>query len=88
MSDLPPFDPPYQPVSAELGRALQEFENSPKGQAGGANGKKDKASFLVVPFAQKDEAKALGAKWDATARKWYVPEGKDKEVFKRWLPPV
>lgn len=42
--------------------------------------------FLVVPFAEKDDAKGLGARWDAAARKWYVPLGKDLEAFKRWLP--
>jgi ribonuclease HI len=28
--------------------------------------------YLCVPFAQKDEAKSLGAKWDATRKKWYI----------------
>lgn len=42
--------------------------------------------FLVVSFAEKDEAKGLGARWDAKARKWYVPAGKDKDLFKRWWP--
>lgn len=29
-------------------------------------------AYLAVPFAQKDRAKALGAKWDANAKKWYT----------------
>jgi ribonuclease HI len=33
------------------------------------------AVYLNVPFAKKDEAKALGARWDADKRKWYVREG-------------
>jgi len=28
--------------------------------------------YLNVPYAHKDEAKALGAKWDAGKKKWYV----------------
>jgi putative DNA primase/helicase len=40
--------------------------------------------FLVVPFAEKDQAKALGAKWDRRARCWYVPAGTDPEPFARW----
>ena len=28
---------------------------------------------LSVPFAQKDAAKALGARWDAARRTWAVP---------------
>ncbi len=28
--------------------------------------------YLVVPFAEKEEAKRLGARWDAVAKKWYA----------------
>jgi len=28
--------------------------------------------YLNVPFAQKDHAKGLGAKWDASKKKWYI----------------
>ena len=30
--------------------------------------------YFNVPFAQKDQAKALGARWDPTARSWYAPD--------------
>jgi DTW domain-containing protein YfiP len=40
--------------------------------------------FLKVPFAEKDEAKALGARWDAAKKKWYVPAGTDAGPFSRW----
>jgi putative DNA primase/helicase len=40
--------------------------------------------FLAVPFAEKNQAKALGAKWDRRARAWYVPAGIDPEPFTRW----
>ncbi len=43
-------------------------------------------TFLDVPFKQKDDAKALGARWDAAARKWFVPEGVDIAPFRAWLP--
>lgn len=41
-------------------------------------------TFLNVPFAEKDEAKQLGARWDAAKKKWYVPQGVDLEGFSRW----
>jgi hypothetical protein len=50
-------------------------------------------TYLNVPFAQKDAAKALGAKWDAIHKKWYVPADKDIMLFTAWqtesseLPP-
>ena len=40
--------------------------------------------YLNVPFAQKDEAKALGARWDAIPKKWYVSADKDITLFARW----
>lgn len=33
--------------------------------------------YLAVPFSEKNEAKALGAKWDKDAKSWYAPEGVD-----------
>ena len=43
-------------------------------------------TYLDVPFKAKDEAKSLGARWDAVARKWYVPEGRELAAFQAWLP--
>lgn len=43
---------------------------------------------LEVPFAEKDEAKALGARWDAASRTWYLSAGLDPAPFRRWLPGV
>ena len=42
--------------------------------------------FLNCPIAEKDAAKALGAKWDAAQRKWFVPEGLAMAPFARWDP--
>ena len=44
--------------------------------------------YLEVPFAQKDQAKALGARWDGSARKWYIPDHLEEqaEQFRLWLP--
>ena len=43
---------------------------------------------LLVPFAEKDLAKPLGARWDPEKRQWYWP-GPSKnlpEGLKRWCP--
>lgn len=40
---------------------------------------------LNTPYAEKDQAKALGAKWDNTNKSWYVPQGLDLNKFERWL---
>jgi hypothetical protein len=39
--------------------------------------------FIEVAFAEKDEAKRLGALWEQRVRKWYVPAGLDRKLF-RW----
>ena len=41
--------------------------------------------FLTVPYAEKDAAKALGARWNPTRKRWYVPDGVVKEPFAKWL---
>lgn len=51
-------------------------------QASYSDGRTD----LRVPFAEKDAAKSLGARWDAVKRLWYVPSGIDVQLFQRWLP--
>ena len=43
-----------------------------------------RAVLLWVPFEQKDQAKALGARWDRQAHAWYVPPGVDAAPFAQW----
>lgn len=44
-----------------------------------------KRIYLTVSFSEKDEAKALGAKWDRRAKAWYARGDMELEPFKRWL---
>lgn len=39
---------------------------------------------LNVPFAEKQEAKELGARWDAKLMTWFVPPGVDAAPFAKW----
>jgi hypothetical protein len=41
---------------------------------------------LNVPFHEKDEAKALGARWDPQRRLWYVPDNIDSSPLLKWIP--
>lgn len=36
--------------------------------------------WLDVPFADKDKAKAAGARWDSDARRWFAPAGLTSEL--------
>ena len=33
--------------------------------------------LLKVPFNEKDQAKALGARWNVEVKQWYVPQDVD-----------
>jgi hypothetical protein len=41
---------------------------------------------LNVPYAEKDQARRLGARWDATLKTWYAPPGVMLTSLERWLP--
>jgi hypothetical protein len=99
MNDAPPFNQPYQKLSPEFAQAMLEHAPRPgdsssnpgpksaaKPAAPSASAAGDDKFHLTVPFAEKDNAKALGARWDAAARKWYVPAAKDRALFKQWWP--
>ncbi len=47
-----------------------------------------RATFLHVPFEDKEEAKALGARWHRQAQAWFVPAGVDAAAFSQWTHPV
>lgn len=41
---------------------------------------------LKVPFAEKDQAKKLGARWDPARKLWYIEGKTDLAPFARWSP--
>ena len=55
-----------------------------RSDAGGLD-ESDRPLWLDVPFAEKDEAKRLGARWDQAARRWYAPRP-GMAGLDRWAP--
>jgi len=41
--------------------------------------------FLNVPYAEKDDARALGARWNPGRKRWYVPDGVAPDPFQKWM---
>jgi hypothetical protein len=41
---------------------------------------------LNVPFHEKDDAKRLGARWDAARKTWFLPDYTETAPFTKWLP--
>ena len=44
--------------------------------------------YLDVPIGEKDEAKALGARWDAAVKCWYIEESAYRNAITRWRPKM
>lgn len=41
--------------------------------------------YLIVPYHEKEQVKALGDKWDKQEKKWFIPDGIEKKPFVRWM---
>ena len=44
--------------------------------------------FLKVPYDERREAKALGAHWDPSEKRWYVLSRPEFIACKRWWPEI
>jgi hypothetical protein len=42
--------------------------------------------YLNVSYADKDKVKALGAKWDAKRKTWFIRDAEDLTPFLPWIP--
>ncbi|WP_010188957.1 DUF5710 domain-containing protein [Sphingomonas sp. PAMC 26605] len=45
-----------------------------------------KREYLTVPYDQRHTARAAGARWDATAKAWYIGASADRAALACWLP--
>ena len=67
-----------------------EFEEQKRVQqanaagTGNENRQESQKTLINVPFKEKEEAKALGAKWDRQEQSWYVPANLDMAPFAKW----
>ncbi len=43
-------------------------------------------TYLNTAYKDREQVKALGAKWDAARKQWYVTSGRDLVPFAAWLP--
>lgn len=51
----------------------------------GRTRKQANRTYLYVSFDEKEAIKALGGKWDAALRQWYVEDVTDMQPFMRWV---
>lgn len=50
--------------------------------------REEKKVILAVPFKEKEEAKALGARWDKENKTWYAGPDADLEKLARFMPKI
>jgi Domain of unknown function (DUF5710) len=43
-------------------------------------------TYLFVLPEEKSEVQALGARWDADSKRWYIESNEASDRFSRWLP--
>lgn len=69
-----------------LAASIKVQETSIKKQQTGQQSETGVRKYLVVPYREKDLAKAAGAAWDFKARRWYIGPKANVRVLQRWLP--
>lgn len=74
---------------SELQKEIAETEKRYKELAAEVNSQPAKSTateiaYISVPYAEKEAAKALGAKWDRKEQSWYIPPGLNPEPFAKW----
>ncbi len=72
----------YTASQVAEGQAIREADQNERK----AEERQEKAerTYIDVPYSQKDEAKALGARWDRQEQSWYVPPKVDLAPFVKW----
>jgi ribonuclease HI len=83
--------PPSEPALRRTQPDVQEGSGSEMMVRRPARSEQAKLVWLNVPYAQKDRAKALGARWNPGEKSWYVPDyvlGKERDqLVRQWGRP-
>ena len=75
----------YTASQVAEGQAMRESDqNERQAKEAGQRQEQSNRNYIDVPFSQKEEAKALGAKWDRQEQSWYIPPKLDPAQFVRW----
>lgn len=75
-------------AAADKDAALDHrFTASAANETGAAVNAPPAKTYLAVTYAEKEDAKQLGAKWDPDQKEWYIEEDMDREPFAKWLAP-
>lgn len=78
---------PAKPTEKAPKRGEPRQHNQAEGNAMTNESLTTERTYLAVPYAEKNDAKKLGARWDRAAKSWYAPEGMQLQAsgLSRWL---
>ncbi len=76
---------PKEQAVSQMKEPKQEQAAEPKQKVSIEQNLAQDKTFIAVPYDERKDAKALGAKWDAENKSWYVEKGADLNKFKEWL---
>lgn len=77
-------DCPDQALKQALDSEAQKRANTSTTAQPVVASKKGELTYINVLFREKNDAKALGAKWDRQKQSWYVPGNLDLAPFAKW----
>lgn len=80
--DLQPFEKWREAPQPDKGSKLEAGQEAAPTSEAVVTAKK----FLAVPYGERQQASAMGARWDKAAKSWFIGQGDDLEKFKRWDP--
>jgi putative DNA primase/helicase len=69
-----------------LAASIKTQETAVNKQQTGQQSETGVRKYLVVPYREKDLAKAAGASWDHKAKRWYIGPKANVRALQRWLP--
>lgn len=78
-TDAKAFEKWLSPQEAKNSKATAKPEKTQKRETA-------PRQYLAVPYTERQEAKAAGAKWDSVAKSWYAAEGADVQKLAKWTP--
>lgn len=67
------------------GSLSTKVPNQTTSKANQENDNRNSRTYLAVPYANRAEAKAAGAKWDKSAKSWFADEKSDMEKLTKFL---
>jgi conjugative relaxase-like TrwC/TraI family protein len=84
-------DPEIKPMDKiQVQRKVVARGASTQDESQGTNGDGkpvgEKRQYLAVPYAEREEAKAAGAKWDGREKLWYAGPAGTRQRLAQWLP--